>query len=193
MPHCYARKIIMSAEQGDFWSNMIQLLESKNPESIMPLSSVYGNSKGEIDLSKFFSTLVIHELGHTYHQQYPFQFPRLWLMELFANLCNYICLREINSELIIYLETFPKYLSQIDKAEYKFNTWNDFEEKYDIIPPENYGWYQSRLKEIAIRLYEIYGENILIKIWNTFAQSNADLNSFISNKISVELVELLSE
>jgi hypothetical protein len=53
------------------------------------LRAHYGEQDGQIDVTPFTSLIVLHQLGHIFHQQVPFEFPRRWLRELFANLCVY--------------------------------------------------------------------------------------------------------
>jgi hypothetical protein len=43
------------------------------------LLSAFGDG---LDLGRFVDAIVVHELGHLYHQQVPFEFPRLWLASI---------------------------------------------------------------------------------------------------------------
>ncbi len=192
IPHADARRIVMSAEKSEFWQNNIDLIHQHLPEAVAPLRAVYADNAGEIDLSSFFFTLVVHELGHTYHQQYPFQFPRLWLQELFANLCNHVCLADFDSELLELLVTFPKWLSCVPSSAFEYNTWYQFEEFYPPeMPGDNYGWYQSHLKVLAGELYESHGESLLSRIWRKFAVSDADLCRSIDEELSLGLSDFI--
>jgi hypothetical protein len=178
----------MSAEKGDFWQDYIDRFHEHVPEAMTPLRAVYANEAGEIDLSSYFFTLVVHELGHTYHKQYPFQFPRHWLKELFANLCNHVCLAVAESELFESLVTFPLWLSRLPASEFEYYTWGQFEEFYPPgMKPYNYGWYQSRLKVLAGQLYDSHGESLLVKIWDRFAVPDVDLCRSIDEELSLGL------
>jgi len=191
MPHYNARKIVIPAEKGEFWQNVIDLLAKKGPSNIESLKGVYADAIGKIDLSKFFLTLVVHELGHAYHEQYSFQFPRLWLAELFANLCNYLCLASCNPESLGALVTFPTFMSQVDSTNFSHKTWKEFEENYSGMDPVNYGWYQSRLKVIAAKLCESLGDEVLTRLWRTFTVSDNELDDIIYKRVSEELSNLL--
>jgi len=193
MPNYSSRMIVIAAEKGDFWQNMTEMIINNRPDNIEPLRSVYADSRGEIDLSSFFLMLVVHELGHAYHSQYSFQFPRLWLMELFANLCNHVCLASCHPESLAALVTFSNFMSQVDPSKFRHKTWKEFEENYSRMDPANYGWYQTRLKVIAAQLYESLGDDVLSRIWSTFAIPDNELCETIERRVSGELCNLLME
>ncbi len=194
MPHSGNRRIVMSAEKGELWQNNVDLIQQHVPEAMNPLQAVYADDAGEIDLSSFFFTLVVHELGHTYHTQYPFQFPRLWLQELFANLCNYVCLADEESGLLETLVTFPLWASRLPASEFEYNTWDQFEEFYPpMMQSSNYGWYQCRMKVLAGKLYESHGESCLSQIWRKFAVSDADLCRTIDEELSLGLANFFTD
>lgn len=193
MPHYCARRIVISAERAGFWDNMIQLIIEKRSQHIKSLRSVYLDGKGEIDLSPFFSNLAIHELGHAYHSQLPFRFPRFWLQETFANLCNHVCIAKEHPELMDELTVFPSILSQVDSNEFEFTSWNEFEEHYEDMHPINYGWYQGRLKGIAARLFDLLGEASVMRLWNTFALREKELFEIIDEGISDEFSRFILE
>lgn len=192
MPHCDARHIVMSAEKADFWQGNIGRIREYLPEAIDQLRSVYADDSGEIDLTSYFRTLVVHELGHTYHEQYPFHFPRLWLQELFANLCNHLYLANAKPALLETLVTFPRWASQVPASAFEYTTWGQFEEFYPpIMQPSNYGWYQSRLKSLAANLYDSQGNGVLARLWHKFAVSDADLCRAIDEELSLGLSDLI--
>lgn len=193
MPHYSARRIIMAAEKAGFWKKMIQLIQEDEPQNTEILRTVYADASGDIDLSAFFSVLTIHELGHAYHAQLPFQFPRLWLQETFANLCNHVCIALDHPELLEILTMFPDVISQVDPKEFEYRTWNEFEENYELMSPINYGWYQGRLKGVAVKIYNHLGEESVARLWNTFALRDKELFEIIDSGVCEELSKHLLE
>lgn len=188
IPHYDGRCIVMGAEKSMIGQKNVDLIRQHVPEGLKPLQAIYADDSGEIDLSSFFFTLVVHELGHSYHNQFPFHFPRLWLQELFANLCNHVYLADTESGLLDKLVTFPLWASRLPSSEFEYHTWDQFEEFYPpAMQDHNYGWYQSRLKVLAAQLYESHGESLLLRIWNMFAVSDADLCHSIDDELSLGL------
>jgi hypothetical protein len=179
---------VISAEKSEIGQKNVDLIQQYNPDAMNSLQAVYANDSGEIDLSSFYFTLVVHELGHAYHSQFPFQFPRLWLQELFANLCNHVFIAEEEPDIMERFVTFPLWGSHLPSSEFEYHTWDEFEE---FSPPamqnDNYGWYQLRLKVLAAQLYESHGESLLLRIWNMFAVSDADLCRSIDQELSLGL------
>jgi hypothetical protein len=75
----------------------------------------------------YFIVLLTQHLppkGVHYHKQYPWQFPRRWLQELFANLCSHVCLADVESGLLESLVTFPLWFSHVPASEFEYHTWD---------------------------------------------------------------------
>lgn len=72
----------------------------------------------------------MHELGHLFQFQAKCQFPRLWLAELFCNIClhAYVVARE--PEQLPALETFPQMVANLGVAELRYRSLEDFERSY---------------------------------------------------------------
>jgi hypothetical protein len=78
--------------------------------------------------------------------------------------------------------------SRLPASEFEYHTWDQFEEFYPPgMQPINYGWYQCRLKVFAGKLYALHGERLLSRIWNRFAESDADLCRSIDEELSLGL------
>ena len=66
IPHYDARRIVISAEKSEIGQKNVDLIQQYDPDATKSLQAVYANDSGEIDLSSFYFTLVVHELGHAF-------------------------------------------------------------------------------------------------------------------------------
>jgi hypothetical protein len=99
LPHTVqeGQALVMGDEPADFWQGVISMIDDiLAPAQRAEMEAVYGIADGQINIAPFADLIVVHELAHLFHEQVPFAFPRLWLDELFANLCvhTYIAERE---------------------------------------------------------------------------------------------------
>jgi len=151
------------------------------------LEAVYGTlESGRLDVSAFADLLVVHELAHLFHAQVPFTFPRLWLMELFANIGLHAYLAEVEPAELPVLTTLPDSMKALSTARVRHRSLEDFERLYVGVGPENYGWYQLRLHAAARELYDDAGVDALKRLYRTFAAQRAELTDR-------QLAELLEE
>src|SRR6266540_6915100 len=75
--------VITGGEPASFWRGLVEGIGQDAPELLQRLRQTYGPPAGPIDLSPHIDLWIVHDLGHAFH----YQFPRLWLMEFFADLC----------------------------------------------------------------------------------------------------------
>ena len=108
MPHFRAGNLIVAGQPADFWQGFVSMIREESADSLKRAEEVYRGPNGSIDFSPFFDMLAVHELGHIFHDQVPFRFPRAWLTEFFANLCLHAYIASIEPENLPVLETFPK-------------------------------------------------------------------------------------
>src|SRR5215208_4559659 len=88
MPHsAEGETLIVGARTAEFFQSIGRMLDDVvAPEQRAEMESIYGTVDGQPNMTPFADLLVVHELGHLFHEQAPFDFPRLWLMEHFERL-----------------------------------------------------------------------------------------------------------
>jgi len=177
MPHFVgATTIVVGAETGGFFQSIILMLdETLTPAQRSEMEAVYGVADGQPDLSPFADLLVVHELGHLFHEQVPFDFSRLWLRELFVNLCLHAYVAEAEPERLPALTVFPRLMALLPIGRVRHRSLEDFERLYAGVGPENYGWYQCRLHVAAGSIYDEGGTGALRRLYYTFAGLEGDV------------------
>lgn len=173
MPHYTDDQTLAIAGQNNgFWQSMCPPAEALPPPAARAMQAAYGQTDGSINLSSFFDLLAVHELGHLFQFQAKCQFPRLWLAELFCNICLHAYTVIAEPEQLKALETFPQVVANLGVAELRYRSLEDFERLYINVGPQNYGWYQCRFHVAAKRIYEAGGVGALQRLWKLFLQSD---------------------
>ncbi len=177
MPHTAGSETLVVGEKpADFWQDVIQMLDDVlMPTQRAEMEAIYGMVNGQIDVAPFADLLVVHELGHLFHEQVPFTFPRLWLMELFANLCLHAYVAEPEPEQLPVWTTLPERMMELPTDRVRHRSLDDFERFYSDVGPENYVWYQFRLDVAAKSMYEAAGVDGLRRLYRTFATHETGL------------------
>lgn len=185
MPHFdpYLFNLIVAGEPGDFWHSLIDVVQENVPSAYQQLQKIYGHDNGDIDLSPFFDLLVVHELGHAFQHAGSCEFPRLWLMELYANLCLQAYMETIEPENLPLLEAFPEAMRQIDVSLFEHHSLADFDKLYSDIEPLNYVWYQAYLHQAATQTYKAGNVEALQKLWRTFRIPDAQLLTTLEKQV----------
>lgn len=185
MPHFswFGRKLVVASEPGDFWHGLIDIIQQNVPDRYEQLRQIYGRNNQDIDLSPFFDLLVVHELGHAFQHAGSCQFPRLWLMELYANLCLQAYIETVEAEHLPLLETFPAAMRQLNPSLFEHHSLADFEELYSDVGPINYVWYQAFLHKAAAHTYAAGNVQALQQLWRTFRVSDAQLLTVLEQQV----------
>lgn len=177
MPHYTdERTLAVAGQDNGFWQSMTPPVEALPPEAARAMKAAYGQPDGSINLSPFFDLLTVHELGHLFQFQAKCQFPRLWLAELFCNVCLHAYTVAVEPEQLPALETFPQMVANLEVAELRYRSLEDFERLYIDVGAQNYGWYQCRFHVAAKRIYEAGGIEALQRLWKAFLQSDEKLS-----------------
>jgi len=192
MPHFRAGNLIVAGQPADFWQGFVSMIREESADSLKRAEEVYRGPNGSIDFSPFFDMLAVHELGHIFHDQVPFRFPRAWLTEFFANLCLHAYIASIEPENLPVLETFPQIVARTPPDRFPARTLTAFEAFYPSIEPRNYGWYQCRLHVAAKHVYDIGGILILQKLWKTFLVGDGQLSNLLKRKVHTKIAEVAS-
>jgi hypothetical protein len=175
MPH-YAQRdtIVVGDEPASFWRGVVRMLDGVlTPAQRAEVETTYGMVDGWIDMSTFADLVAIHELGHLFHEQVPFAFPRLWVRELFANLCVQAYLADRAPEQLPLWTLLPERMMALPVDRVRHRSLDAFERMYVDVGPENYVWYQFRLAVAAREIYDAAGTDALRRLYRTFvAQEN---------------------
>ena len=177
MPHsAEGETLIVGAATADFFQSIGRMLDDVlTPKQRAEMEAFYGMVDGKISMAPFADLLVVHELGHLFHEQVPFVFPRLWLMELFANLCLHTYVAEAEPEQLPVWTVLPERMMELPTDRVRHRSLEDFEKLYAGVGPENYVWYQCGLVVAAKSIYEAAGVDGLRRLYQTFATQQGTL------------------
>jgi len=176
MPHYTAGDtIVVGTEPAGFWQGVVGMLGGVLPANQRAeIETIYGTVDGRIDMSEFADLIAVHELGHLFHEQVPFTFPRLWLMELFANFCVHAYLAEREPEKLALWTTLPERMMAFPADRVRHRSLHDFERLYVGVGPENYCWYQFGLVAAARAIYDAAGTDALRRLYLAFRARKDD-------------------
>jgi hypothetical protein len=192
MPHATLQRLTMACEPSDFWSGFVEIIRASSQESYHELQAIYGQERGQVNLSLFFNLLVVHELAHIFQHQGQCYLPRLWLGEFFANLCLHAYIAAIEPEQLPILETAPPLLAKVDASALKHHTLEDFEMLYSNMDPQNYGWYQAHFHIAAKQIYDTAGVDVLKALWQTFVISDDLLADKLRQQIHPTVANIMT-
>lgn len=166
--------IITGVEVGDFWQPLLDMMQRMTNAQQHELAQVYGLRNGWIDLTAHVDTYVVHDLGHAFHLQADYWFPRRWLMEYFADLCAYTYIAACEPAQLPALETFLRALKTTDAEPWPLRTLSDFDAYYgkSEMRIENYLWFHGHLFAVARQEYQAAGQQALQQMWQTFVLGN---------------------
>jgi hypothetical protein len=177
MPHYTEEgEIIVGDEPADFWQGVTLMLDGVLTRAQRAeAEATYGTVDGRIDMAPFADLLVVHELGHLFHVQVPFAFPRLWLMELFCNLCVRAYVSEEEPQHLPLWTMLPERMMALPPEKVRHRSLNDFERLYVGVGAENYCWYQFRLAVAADEIFDAAGVDALRRLYHTFVAQRKGL------------------
>ena len=169
--------VVMSAGGGDFWTEIVQDLRDASPRGYTKLVATYPDGAGGVDLQPFFDLITIHELGHAFEVLGDLRLPTFWLSEIFVNLALHAF---VATQLPASLPTL-EVLSTVGAGSRKlaarmraegYSTLEELDSHYtggeDPMSPLNYVWFQYRWQRLAARMFEVDGEDGLLRFWDCF-------------------------
>jgi hypothetical protein len=191
LPHYTNGKIFVAGQESPLAQGFASLFGMAPDPLLAEMQAIYGNAYGQIDLTSALDLFVVHEMAHSCERRAPsyITFPRLWLSELFANLCMYSYVAACEPELLPILQTAPRIFTTLDLP-VPYQTLTDFEALYTEVGAENYGWYQMYLLVAARRVYDAGGLSALQRLWKTFQTPDAQLASLLQKNIHPELAQI---
>ena len=169
--------VVMPAGGGDFWIEIAHDLRDASPRGYAKLLATYPDGTGGLDLQPFFDLITIHELGHAFEVLGDLRLPTFWLSEIFVNLAMhaFVATRLPASlptlEVLSTVGAGSRKLAARMRAEgystleelQAHNTGSD-----DSMSPLNYVWFQYRWQRLAAKMFEVDGEDGLVRLWDCF-------------------------
>jgi hypothetical protein len=173
--------VVMPAGGGDFWIEIAQDLRDASPRGYAKLLATYPDGTGGVDLQPFFDLVTIHELGHAFEVLGDLRLPTFWLSEIFVNLAMHAF---VATQLPASLPTL-EVLSTVGAGSRKlaarmraegYSTLEELQAHYtgsdDSMSPLNYVWFQYRWQRLAAAMFEVDGEDGLVRFWDCFHASD---------------------
>jgi hypothetical protein len=169
--------VVMPAGGGKFWIEIAQDLHDASPRGYAKLLATYPDGAGGVNLQPFFDLITIHELGHAFETLGDLRLPTFWLSEIFVNLALHAFVATRRPAILPTLETLPttgagsRKLAARMRAE-GYSTLDELQDHYtgsdDSIDPLNYVWFQYRWQRLAAKMFEVDGEDGLVRFWDCF-------------------------
>jgi hypothetical protein len=169
--------ILMPAGPSDFWAGMVEDLRVATPTGYKKLLTTYPDGRGGIDLQPFFDLITIHELGHAFEVLGDLRVPTDWLSEIFVNfaLHAFVATRRPASlptlEVLATVGAASRALAARMRTE-GYSSLEDLQAHYtggnDSMDPLNYVWYQYRWQRLVAKMFDIDGEDGLVRFWTCF-------------------------
>jgi hypothetical protein len=172
LPNAGNGTLVVAGTEAPFWGQLAEMVGAADqPE----LARVYGSGKdGAIELGPFFDLVAVHEVAHVFHQATQ-HFPRLWLQELFANLCLHAWVAERTPEALPILLTLPRLGAKAPPEAFAYHTRDDFERLYTSVGGANYVWFQFRLQLEAAALFDRAGSAAVTRLFEAFGLDDGAL------------------
>ena len=181
MPYYNAGNLFLQGEHSDLTAGLEEVAGAAPPRAAQELDRVYGT--GADRLEPFADMLVVHELAHAFHDGVPFVFPRSWLMELFADMALYAFVVAEEPDRRLQFETLPRVALEYGLLKPVARDLRYFEAFYPYIEPLTYVWYQFRFTMMAKDLVDAAGPNVLRRLWDAFALSDAQLAGVLGDRV----------
>jgi hypothetical protein len=181
IPHFTSNNLLIVASDNNmFWKRNIPPLELLPKSLADQMINIYSDENGELNLSKGFDLLAVHELAHAYQKSAGMIKQRLWQNELFANILLHAYLAQNAPEQIPNIGVFTKsILAATPQDKLKYTSLTDFETYYNDLGrnyPDNYGWYQSRFHLMAEEIYDDGGMELVRKLWDALLKQTKILD-----------------
>jgi hypothetical protein len=169
--------VVMPAGSGNFWIAIVQDLRDASPRGYTKLCATYPDGAGGVDLQPFFDFITIHELGHAFETLGDLRLPTFWLSEIFVNLAMHAFVATQLPASLETLEVLPlvgagsRRLAARMRAE-GYSTLEELQVHYtggdEPMSALNYVWFQYRWQRLAAKVFEVDGEDGLVRFWDCF-------------------------
>jgi hypothetical protein len=130
-----------------------------------------------VDLQPFFDLITIHELGHAFEVLGDLRLPTFWLSEIFVNLAMHAFVATQLPASVPTLEVLSTVGAESRKLAARmraegYSTLEELQAHYtgsdDSMSPLNYVRFQYRWQRLAAKMFEVDGEDGLVRFWDCF-------------------------
>jgi hypothetical protein len=185
LPNASNGTLVVAGAEPPLWASFGEMVA---PADRPELVDVYGDADGTLRFGPFMDLVAVHEVGHVFHEGTQ-HFPRLWLQELFANLCLHAWVAERSPQDLEILTTLPRLAGKAPAGIFEHSSSDDFERLYSGVGGPNYVWYQFRLQVQAAELYDRAGAASVRRLFDAFRLDNAALAARLAAAVDPGLAE----
>jgi hypothetical protein len=183
LPNAGDGTLTVAGTDASLWSEVGSMVAD---EDRAELEAAYRAPDGSVAFGPFWDLVAVHEVAHLFHLG-PVHFPRLWLQELFANLCLHAWVEQRAPASRATLLTLPRLGAKAPPEAFVYRTGDDFERVYTSMPGPNYAWLQFRLQMAAAALYDSAGEPSVARLFNAFRLDEEALATLLGDAVDPTL------
>jgi hypothetical protein len=164
LPNAWNGSLVVAGTEAPLWDSFAEMVARDDRAEF---EETYAGPDGVIRLGPFMDLVAVHEVAHIFHQRTQ-HFPRLWLQELFANLCLHAWVADRAPRQMRTLTTMPRLGSKAPAESFGHSSRDDFEQFYTEMGGPNYVWYQFRLQVEAGALHDRAGTSAVRRLFDAF-------------------------
>lgn len=183
LPNAWNGSLVVAGTEAPLWDSFAEMVQ---PEDRAALEAAYAAPNGTIRLGPFMDLVAVHEVAHIFHQGTQ-HFPRLWLQELFANLCLHAWVVDRSPADLGTLTTMPRLGSKAPPGTFPRSSRADFEQFYTEMDGPNYVWYQFRLQVEAEALHDRAGTAVVPRLFDAFKLDDEALAARLAADVDPDL------
>lgn len=170
LPNAEDGTLVVAGTEAAWWADIAGMAPTGSEAEV---AAVYADADGVIRLGEFFDLVAVHEVAHLF-AEFVVRFPRMWLGELFANLCLQAWVDRRSPASLATLLTLPRLAAAAPAEAFERRTRAEFEQHYGSIGGPNYVWYEFRLQVEAAELYRVAGEASVRLMFDAFRVEGGD-------------------
>jgi hypothetical protein len=183
LPNAGDGTLTVAGTEAPFWAEVGAMVADEDQAE---LQAAYRADDGSVKFGPFFDLVAVHEVAHLFHMGSA-HFPRLWLQELFANLCLHAWVERRAPASRVTLLTLPRLGVKAPPEAFEYKTGDDFEQVYSAMPGPNYVWFQFRLQMAAAEVYDSAGEPAVARLFNAFRLDEETLATKLADAVDPTL------
>lgn len=185
LPNAWNGTLVVAGTEAPLWASFADMVA---PKDRAEFEAAYATPDGTVRLGPFMDLIAVHEVAHIFHQGTQ-HFPRLWLQELFANLCLHAWVVDRSPADLTTLTTMPWLGSKAPPGTFAHSSREDFELFYTDMGGPNYVWYQFRLQVEAGALVDRAGTGVVRRLFDAFRLDDAALARRLADAVDPGLAE----
>ena len=183
LPNAGDGTLTVAGNEAPLWSEVGSMVAEADRAE---LEAAYRAPDGSMAFGPFWDLVAVHEVAHLFHLG-TVHFPRMWLQELFANLCLHAWVERRAPASHATLLTLPRLGAKAPPEAFAYRTGDDFERVYTAMPGPNYAWFQFRLQMAAAAVYESAGEPSVAQLFNAFRLDEEALTALLGAAVDPTL------